>query len=59
MKINLSIHYNTTFGQQICVCGSATSLGSWEVSKAVKLTHVVGGYWSTTLNIPGNTTRLE
>ena len=59
MKIKLSIHYNTTFGQQICVCGSAKSLGNGDVSKAAKLTYLKDGNWSITLNIPRNTKRLE
>jgi 4-alpha-glucanotransferase len=59
MKINLSIHYNTTFGQQIYVCGSAKSLGNWDVSKAVELTYLKGGHWSIPLNIPANTNLLE
>ena len=59
MKINLSIHYNTNFGQQIGVCGSTKPLGNRDVSKAVKLTYIEGGFWSITLNIPGSTNLLE
>jgi 4-alpha-glucanotransferase len=59
MKLNLSIHYNTTFGQQIYVCGPSKMLGNRDVSKAVKLTYITDGYWSVTLNVPAKTKRLE
>jgi 4-alpha-glucanotransferase len=59
MKINFSIHYNTVFGQHICVCGSAKSLGNRDVSKAVKLNYQKDGFWSITLNIPTKTKLLE
>ncbi len=59
MKINLNIHYNTSFGQQICVCGSTKSLGNGDVSKAVKLTYLNDGNWSITLTVPAKTKLLE
>jgi 4-alpha-glucanotransferase len=59
MKIHLSIHYNTTFGQQICVSGPGKPLGDRDDSKAVKLTYIIDGYWSGTLDIPDETNLLE
>ncbi len=59
MKINLSIHYDTTFGQTICVCGSWKSLGNWEVSNAARLSYEKNGRWSLSLDVAEDLQDLE
>jgi 4-alpha-glucanotransferase len=54
MTIDFKIHYNTSFGQQLFICGSVNSLGNWDTSKALKMNYNQGGFWTvqTTLNEP-------
>lgn len=49
MKITFTLHYNTTFGQEIFISGSNRSLGNWNESKALKMTHKKDGIWETSI----------
>ncbi|MEJ2594901.1 MAG: 4-alpha-glucanotransferase [bacterium] len=47
MRIRFYIHYKTTPGQGIYVCGSADFLGNWNPEQALPLNYAFDGEWST------------
>ena len=48
--LTFQIHYHTTWGQQVCLCGSVPELGEFDESKAIVLSSE-GDYWFTTIKV--------
>jgi len=59
MKITLTLHYVTVYGQQIYVSGSSKAFGQWAAAKAVKMDDQQNGFWKITIDNKQNTDRLE
>lgn len=59
MFIQFNIHYLTSPGQNIFVCGSLEEIGNWVPAKAFDLYYAPGGNWSNALEIPDDTKRME
>ncbi|QTA81651.1 Glycoside hydrolase, family 77 [Desulfonema limicola] len=45
MIICFSIHYNTVWGQKLCVSGSIPELGNWNPEQAPEMIYTSGGIW--------------
>jgi 4-alpha-glucanotransferase len=52
--LTFQLNYHTTWGQQVCLCGSAPELGQFDEAGAVLLTGD-GDNWFAEVNIPGTT----
>ncbi len=48
--LKFNIEYHTTWGQQVCLCGSLPEMGGLDESKAVLLTGN-DGFWTTEINV--------
>ena len=60
MTIKFTIDYRTHYGQNIFLCGSAPETGSWDDSKAVRMSPDSGESWSVEVDIdPGKSSSLE
>jgi 4-alpha-glucanotransferase len=59
MIVQFNIHYLTSPGQNICVCGSRKEIGDWNTTSAFYLQYSPGGVWSNTLEIPDDSKLLE
>ena len=46
MKVVFRIHYNTVWGQKLCVVGSIPQLGNWESVLAKEMRYVADGEWA-------------
>jgi hypothetical protein len=55
--VRFSLPYGTNFGQLIAVAGSVPELGSWDSSKALKLTWNSGNVWEGDLRLAGTSTQ--
>ena len=51
MIICFSIHYNTNWGQKLCISGSIPELGNWNPEKAPEMVYMPGGTWVLKLSI--------
>jgi 4-alpha-glucanotransferase len=47
--LTFQIEYGTTWGQQVCICGSIPELGNFDERKALELIPVEGNMWTSTL----------
>jgi len=47
--LTFQIEYGTTWGQQVCICGSTPELGNFDERKALELIPVEGNIWTSTL----------
>ncbi|AZQ62205.1 4-alpha-glucanotransferase [Flammeovirga pectinis] len=45
MKATFKIHYDTQFGQQLCIVGSLPALGKGNDNEAVEMAYLGGGIW--------------
>ena len=52
MKVVFRIHYNTVWGQKLCVVGSIPQLGNWESVLAKEMRYVADGEWALELDLP-------
>lgn len=55
--LTFRLNYHTTWGQQVCLCGSHPELGNFNEAEAIELSHE-GDDWFTQVNIP-QTTNLQ
>ena len=55
MKIQFNIQYNTSPGQNVCICGSLDAIGNWSSSDALYMHYSPGGQWSIEIEIPKKT----
>ncbi|MFN0202485.1 MAG: 4-alpha-glucanotransferase, partial [Bacteroidia bacterium] len=46
IKVVLYIHYQTNWGQQLCVSGNISELGNWRAAKALEMEYTEGSYWT-------------
>lgn len=51
MIVQFHIHYQTIYGQQIYVCGSAGVLGNWDIDNALPLKYTDNGNWFGTAEL--------
>ncbi|MDD2438387.1 MAG: 4-alpha-glucanotransferase, partial [Massilibacteroides sp.] len=58
MRIQFNIHYNTVWGQNLCLVGSVPALGKWEEAIAPQMYFVARGYWRYELELPDDTEEL-
>ena len=59
MKVVFRIHYNTVWGQKLCVVGSIPQLGSWEPVLAKEMRYVADGEWFLELDLPEGVDQIE
>ena len=59
MKITFHIHFNTVWGQQLCLFGSIPELGSWEPALAKEMQYVGDGNWLLDLEVPSFRQSIE
>ncbi|MDD7633287.1 MAG: 4-alpha-glucanotransferase [Parabacteroides sp.] len=59
MKITFHIHFNTVWGQQLCLFGSIPELGSWEPALAKEMQYVGDGNWQLDLEVPSFRQSIE
>jgi len=52
LDVRVRIHYNTAFGETICICGGPANLGAWDPAKAFALVFTPGGFWEGTFSLP-------
>ncbi|RMG56551.1 MAG: 4-alpha-glucanotransferase [Bacteroidetes bacterium] len=52
MLVRFHIHFHTSWGQQLFVCGSLPSLGDWEYRQAAPMQYQSDGRWELTLDVP-------
>lgn len=52
MKVRFTLHYQTRFGENVCLLGSHEKMGAWDHSRAVNLNYGEGGIWSVELELP-------
>ncbi|MBK9291411.1 MAG: 4-alpha-glucanotransferase [Bacteroidetes bacterium] len=52
MRVKLTIHYQSQWGQSICVCGSEPELGLWDTGKAVDLNYLGNDLWGGEIELP-------
>lgn len=50
-QIRFHIDYNTSYGQEVYICGSHAQMGGGDESHALSLSYSNGGKWSATINI--------
>lgn len=51
LKTLFSIHYYTSPGQEIYICGSSSKLGLWNHNKALQLSYSNNGIWTAEIDL--------
>ncbi len=51
MRVLFQIHYNTQWGENICLIGQCSELGSWDPQKALSLEYAGNGYWQIEIDL--------
>lgn len=59
MKIEFAIEYQTTWGQELYICGSVPVLGSWQEQEALKMEYKGNGKWKISIYIADTEKRIE
>ena len=59
MKVIFRIHYNTVWGQKLCVVGTIPQLGNWEPVLAKEMCYVADGEWALELELPDSVEQIE
>lgn len=59
MKTYLSIDYNTSWGYDLYVCGSISTLGNWSEDKALKMCYSSNSIWTANFEIEESILSLE
>lgn len=59
MRVLFHIHYNTVWGQMLCVVGSIPQLGNWESVLAKEMVYNADGEWILSIDIPDHVTRID
>ena len=59
MDVRFRIHYNTVWGQKLCVVGSIPQLGNWEPVLAKEMRYVADGEWTLELELPDSVDQIE
>lgn len=52
--VRFRVNYQTSYGQELYVCGDPVELGKWNPKKAVLLEYVGNGYWEGSIRLPLN-----
>lgn len=52
ISVKLRIHYNTNWGDVVCVCGSPGALGAWDGQHAMAMVYTPGSVWEVSFTIP-------
>lgn len=52
MKVKFELHYNTSYGEELYILGSAPALGDNHPERALKMDYVKDGLWSLHVSIP-------
>ena len=59
MKVSLTIHYRTSWGESLYVVGKAKCAGTKEISLESRLTLIGEDSWTADIELPGSTSTLE
>lgn len=59
MKIEFTIEYQTTWGQELYICSSVPVLGSWQEKEALKMEYKGNGKWQIGVYIPQTEQQIE
>jgi len=59
MKIRLQINFHTVWGQTICVTGSLSELGSWDMALVKEMHYAEDGNWSLEMDLPDKPVNFE
>jgi hypothetical protein len=59
VNVAFSVDYHTQLGEVVCLVGSIPKLGSWDPTKAPKMTWNEGGVWSLEMAFRKSDTPLE
>ncbi len=51
VPVTFKLQYRCNFGQNMCITGVATTLGSWDVEQAVPLEWTDGDVWSASVKL--------
>jgi len=54
MYLHFHIHFHTSWGQELLVCGNLPELGAWNPEKALPLHYFDGGHWQVPLDLDEN-----
>ncbi len=52
LAVDFEIHYETAFGERVCVLGNHEIMGAWDVSRATALEWTEGHAWKTSVELP-------
>ena len=52
LAVDFEIHYETAFGERVCVLGNHEIMGAWDVSRATALEWTEGHAWKTSIELP-------
>lgn len=52
MRLRFRVHYHTSWGQTLYVCGSSEHLGGWEAGAARPMDYLADGYWELSIDLP-------
>lgn len=52
LAVDFEIHYETAFGERVCVLGNHEIMGAWDVSRATALEWTEGHAWRTSVELP-------
>ena len=51
LAVDFEIHYETAFGERVCVLGNHEIMGAWDVSRATALEWTEGHAWKTSVEL--------
>jgi len=52
LTVDFEIHYETAFGERVCVLGNHENMGAWDPSRAAALEWTEGHAWKTSVELP-------
>lgn len=52
MRLRFRVHYHTSWGQTLCVCGSPEQLGAWDAEAARPMNYLADGFWELSIDLP-------
>ena len=52
LVVDFEVHYDTTFGEDVCIVGSHDALGAWDLDKAAAMTWTEGSVWKLAVELP-------
>ncbi len=51
MRLRFRVHYHTSWGQSLYVCGSLSELGGWATDAARPMNYLADGFWELSLDL--------